>query len=137
MAGQSDHTVTGTWLGNYYYSRTADAHGFEAVFVQSGTQIEGSILDDGQLGEAHVAGSFSGSQLQFCKIYNSKARNPVKYEGTLSEDGKSIVGHWKISGDCHGSWRAWRLDDEKVPETEETNIEVEPVHKVATASSKK
>src|SRR5579884_594887 len=90
----SQHSITGTWLGNYYYDSLRDPHGFEAVFVQSGEQLEGSILDDGRLGEAHLTGTMAGSSLNFCKIYNGAARNPIHYEGTLSEDGKSITGRW-------------------------------------------
>lgn len=135
MPNSNDHSISGTWLGNYYYDRVADPHGFEAVFVQSGTQVEGSILDDGQLGEAHVNGSFVSGQLKFCKIYNGAARNPVHYEGTMSEDGKSISGRWQIDVKTRGSWMAWRLDDEKVPEADEST-EVDRDKELATASSK-
>ncbi|HEY9788521.1 MAG TPA: hypothetical protein V6D17_24235 [Candidatus Obscuribacterales bacterium] len=119
-----DHNVSGTWLGNYYYSNISQATGFEAVFVQSGAAVEGSILDDGALGEAHLTGSFGGGELTFCKIYNSKARDPVYYRGTLSEDGKSMWGTWRINKECHGMWKAWRLDDEELPEQLETDEEV-------------
>lgn len=122
MSSASNHNVSGTWLGNYYYAKAGSASGFEAVFVQSGTALEGSILDDCVLGEAHVSGSFAGNELTFCKIYNSKAREPVYYQGTLAEDGKSIAGTWRINKDCHGAWKAWRLDDEKVPEVTDEDV---------------
>ncbi len=123
MSSASNHNVSGSWLGNYYYANVGSASGFEAVFVQSGTALEGSILDDSALGEAHVSGSFAGNELTFCKIYNSKARDPVYYQGTLAEDGKSIFGTWRINANCNGAWKAWRLDDENVPEvTDEDEI---------------
>jgi len=122
MASES---VTGRWFGNYYYADMSQSHGFEAVFAQSGNTVEGSILDDGQLGEAHVSGTCAGSELTFCKIYNSKAQHPVTYNGTLSEDGKSISGKWRINESVNGNWTAWRMDDEAVPETTETETESE------------
>jgi hypothetical protein len=121
----SQNNVTGSWLGNYYYSSVSSATGFEAVFAQSGTAIEGSILDDGALGEAHLTGSCASGELTFCKIYNSKARDPVYYRGVLSEDGKSITGTWRINAQVNGAWKAWRQDDEQLPETMERDDEVE------------
>lgn len=121
----SENNVTGSWLGNYYYSDLSSATGFEAVFAQSGTAIEGSILDDGALGEAHLTGSCASGELTFCKIYNSKAREPVYYRGVLAEDGKSINGTWRINAACHGFWKAWRMDDEQLPETLERDDEIE------------
>lgn len=121
----SQNNVTGTWLGNYYYASVGNATGFEAALVQSGNAVEGSILDDGALGEAHLTGTCTAGELTFCKIYNSKARDPVYYRGVLSEDGKSITGTWRINKTVHGSWKAWRLDDEKLPETMERDEEVE------------
>ena len=117
--------VSGTWMGNYYYSSLSQGSGFEAVFAQQGTAVEGSILDDGYLGEAHLTGSCVSGELSFCKIYNSKARDPVHYQGQLSEDGKSVSGTWRINATCHGFWKAWRLDDEQLPDTLETDEEVD------------
>ena len=122
--GTSANDVSGSWWGNYYYSGLNQSSGFEAVFVQSGTAVEGSILDDNSLGEAHLTGSFGSGELSFCKIYNSAARDPVYYRGTVSEDGKSITGTWRISAAVNGAWKAWRLDDEELPETMETEDEV-------------
>lgn len=135
----SEQSVSGTWLGNYYYSGVGQSCGFEVVFAQSGSAIEGSILDDGALGEAHLTGSCVNSELTFCKIYNSKARNPVYYRGVLSEDGKSIAGTWRIDARVHGSWKAWRLDDEKLPEVTETEepIEVERQRELVRVSPRK
>jgi len=124
-------SVSGRWFGNYYYETRSESHGFEAVFVQSGTQVEGSIMDDGQLGEAHVSGTFTGKELSFCKIYNSAARDPVQYNGTMSEDGKSLSGKWNINTALGGAWTAYRMDDEAVPELTEDIKEEQPVYEPA------
>jgi hypothetical protein len=119
MGDGAEKGVSGTWFGNYYYSRVPDAQGFEAVFLQSGAEVEGSILDDGRLGEARVSGKFACGQLSFSKIYNSTALQPVRYDGTLGEDGKSLAGTWRINDVCFGSWKAWKVDEEEFPETAE------------------
>ena len=136
MTASGSNSVSGRWFGNYYYANVSQSHGFEAVFAQSGPEVEGSILDDGQLGEAHVKGTFVGSELNFCKIYNSAARDPVTYQGTLRQDGKSLSGKWRISDVCHGMWTAWRMDDEEVPEVTETETEEQPVHEPAVQTFK-
>lgn len=41
-----------------------------------------------------------------------KGTQPVRYIGTLSEDGKTLSGTWNIPGSCNGKWFATRYDDQ-------------------------
>ncbi len=108
--------LSGSWLGNYYYeSGGSQPHGFEAVFIEIEGVVEGSILDDGHLGEARLFGSFTHPSLSFTKKYDSGA-SPVYYEGTLSDEGKKLQGTWHITSSVKGYWYAWRQDDEEVPD---------------------
>lgn len=125
MVSDFERNISGTWFGNYYYSDLSQACSFEAVFLQAGPSVEGSILDDGMLGEARVVGSFAGIELSFQKIYNNAGHLPVHYLGTLGDDGKSLAGTWRISEECRGSWKAWRMDGEELLEVRETNVELE------------
>jgi hypothetical protein len=118
MSDKSNQSVSGNWFGNYYYASTPDAFGFEAVFVQQGTLVEGSILDDGRLGEANVFGSFAGGRISFRKVYRSPGHAPINYEGLMGDDGHSLSGTWRIGPEMHGSWKAWRMDGEELPDRE-------------------
>ncbi len=110
------NSVSGSWLGNYYYESTAQAFGFEAVFSEQDGSVEGSILDDGHLGEARVTGTFQDPSLSFVKSYYAGGLEAVTYEGSLSDDGKKLAGTWKISTQARGRWLAWRQDEEEMPE---------------------
>lgn len=134
MSDQKQYSVQGSWLGNYYYDGGAQLPcSFEAVFVESGGRVDGSILDDGRLGEAQVSGSFSYPSLTFTKSYYNSTLTPVRYDGVMSEEGKKLSGRWHISGDCHGTWHAWRSDCEE--EESETLETVEKVEVPLTATS--
>ncbi|HEY9772375.1 MAG TPA: hypothetical protein V6C81_01045 [Planktothrix sp.] len=128
------HSVQGNWRGQYFYSSDpSNGYGFEAVFVEvSGGLIEGNILDDGRLGEAVVGGSFSFPELRFTKIYRGK--HAVKYQGTMSEDGKVLIGRWVIPGaQGAGTWRAMRNEEgedlkfEDIEELEKDKEEARPL----------
>lgn len=116
MSGKNN--VSGSWLGNYYYESTAQSFGFEAVFIEVSGNVEGSILDDGHLGEARVFGSFADPELTFTKKYRTPGHNPVVYHGTMSDEGKKISGTWQIANLAKGSWIAWRQEEEEFPESE-------------------
>ena len=116
---EKKHTVNGSWLGNYYYAHTSQPFGFEAVFVESAEGvIEGSILDDGSLGEARVSGMFNDPNITFTKRYNNPLHLPIRYEGTMSEEGKKLTGSWMIQAENKGSWVAWRQEEEEIPDME-------------------
>lgn len=117
MSGKKN-SINGSWLGNYYYEAASQPFGFEAVFMEINGSLEGSILDDGNLGEAKIYGSFSDPHLSFTKKYNNSGLNAVVYEGSISEEGKKICGQWRISNMAKGSWVAWRQDEEEIPDLE-------------------
>lgn len=105
--------LTGSWYGNYYYSSGTVAYAFEAVLLENDGALTGNILDAMQLGEATVTGHFAQSKVEFTKVYYKGTHAPVQYEGTLSEDGKSLCGTWSIVPMSRGTWIAWRIDDEE------------------------
>ena len=110
------NNLSGSWLGNYYYESSAQPFGFEAVFAEMNGNVEGSILDDGKLGEALVIGTFADPLLTFSKKYGNSALEVVSYEGTISDEGKKLSGTWQIKTAAKGSWLAWRQDEEEVPQ---------------------
>ncbi len=116
MSDENNAGITGSWWGNYYYSSATKAYGFEAVFVDSNGALSGNILDMGTLGEATVTGTFSSPVVGFTKVYYKGGNAPVKYDGTMSSDGKSMTGTWQIPPTARGSWIAWRIDEEEGPE---------------------
>lgn len=118
MTSQNNHSVQGNWMGNYYYQRVNQPNAFEAVFLESKGMVDGSILDDGQLGEARVSGTFTFPTLSFVKKYDRAGLDAVRYEGTMDEDGKRISGTWTINTMCYGTFVIWRTDDEALDEDE-------------------
>lgn len=109
MAGS--HSIQGSWRGRYFYPGDSTPHGFEAVFIDVDGIIEGNILDDGMYGEASVGGKFFYPHVKFTKAYNAAGMHAVNYEGTMSEDGNTLMGKWKIAGANSGTWTAKRYED--------------------------
>lgn len=79
--------------------------------IQGGTVLDGRILDANYLGEAWVKGELLGNRIFFIKRYLTTSPNPIRYSGTLSEDGNYMHGHWRIGYFDSGSWEAYRTDD--------------------------
>jgi hypothetical protein len=98
--------LTGTWLGTYWQQGIPSR--FEAVFVQSGNTLSGSILDDNYLGEARLSGEVMGRSISFTKSYLITSPAPVKYIGRISETEDYIQGQWRIGIGDSGSWEARR-----------------------------
>lgn len=120
MSGKKN-SVSGSWLGNYYYESSSQPFGFEAVFMEMSGNVEGSILDDCNLGEARAIGSFADPHLKFTKKYGNSTLNIVNYEGTMSDDGKKLSGTWQIKvaafgQTAKGGWLAWRQEEEEIPD---------------------
>jgi hypothetical protein len=111
------HNIQGSWRGCYFYAvqlAGGRGFGFEAVFLESGGVLEGNILDDSHLGEAVVSGSFTYPTVTFVKRYRNKPGAPIRYEGTMSEDGKTLQGSWFLisgQGSTRGTWVANRTSD--------------------------
>lgn len=125
----ANHGISGTWRGHYSYAKMPDeGSGFDAVLEEEGGFLSGHIHDDFFLGEAVVSGSFSFPTLQFTKTYVQSSPYPVQYNGTMTEDGKTIGGKWSIvdeeRGENHGSWTAYRTDQEEKKEDKLKQIKV-------------
>ena len=88
-------SLSGSWRGHYSYATGGESFGFEVVFIEDHGIVEGNILDDGRLGEAGVAGTFTYPKLEFTKCYYSKSIPPIKYQGTMSSDGNTLAGTWR------------------------------------------
>jgi len=111
------HSVQGSWRGRYFYPGSSEAQGFEAVFIDADGLLDGNILDDGMLGEADVTGKFLYPHIKFTKTYRTRSKHSVYYQGTMSEDGKTLMGRWVLPGGGHGgsdykgTWTAKRYED--------------------------
>lgn len=141
MSEKKKRSVAGNWLGNYYYNSSGQPFGFEAVFIESNGAVQGSILDDGYLGEAQVTGTFAAPSLAFIKTY--PGRHDVHYRGDMSDDGNMLSGTWRIGDAGHGTWAAFRNredEDEDINDVEQ-HVEVEQeqeqeTHRPLTAPAK-
>jgi hypothetical protein len=102
-------SIAGGWLGTYAYQGPPTR--FEATFTPAlgEGRFSGTILDDGRLGEANATGSQTGREVRFVKLYLRPGMAPVAYQGTLSEDGRTLTGTWRIGADAQGIWDAHRL----------------------------
>jgi hypothetical protein len=98
--------LSGTWLGTYWQWQVPTR--FEVTLLQSGNTLTGNILDDGNLGEATLAGEVVGRRITFVKRYVSGSHHSVSYTGTVSESEDFMQGQWSISGVDSGSWEARR-----------------------------
>jgi hypothetical protein len=101
--------ISGCWLGTYWQG--GQPTHFEAALVQGGSVLDGRILDEGYLGEANVQGELLGSRIFFIKRYLTTSPSPIRYSGTLSEDGNYMHGHWRIGYFDSGTWEAYRGED--------------------------
>lgn len=153
MSGnETRHSITGGWLGAYYYdNRLRPPVRFEATFtagpasghgeVESNVQrFGGSILDDENgNGTAMVThGIQQGNFVRFVKVYAQPAPGlyPIQYVGTLSEDGRLMSGHWKLTlsesrrargREITGTWEArrlWHADTNATSESEDARREL-------------
>jgi hypothetical protein len=101
--------VSGYWLGTYW--QTGQPIRFEANLVQGGSVLDGRILDNNYLGEAWLTGELLGERIFFVKRYVTTSPNPIRYTGTLSEDGNHMHGKWRIGYFDSGQWEAFRVHD--------------------------
>lgn len=111
---KTTYKLTGSWKGRYFYAGDTVGNTFEAIFTEQGEVIEGSILDDPQLGEATINGTFRYPTLTFTKHYYKTALPQVEYSGNMDEEGTTIQGLWFIQTSQpeihtnHGTWIATR-----------------------------
>lgn len=113
MTENKNFGLSGSWVGNYYYSSATTAYGFEAVFIEDNGKLTGNILDLNVHGEANVTGTFACPKIEFTKLYYKTNNLAINYEGVLSADGKSMAGTWQIPPMARGNWIAWRIEEEE------------------------
>jgi hypothetical protein len=81
------------------------------TLVQGSNTLSGSILDDGELGEATLVGEVIGRRVAFTKTYIGKTRHAIAYTGLVAEDEDSMAGDWRFL-DFSGTWEAHRGKDD-------------------------
>ncbi|MDB9528984.1 hypothetical protein PN498_23530 [Oscillatoria sp. CS-180] len=122
--------ISGCWIGTYW--QAAQPTRFEATLIQGGSVLDGRILDENYLGEAWVKGELLGSRVFFIKRYLTTSPSPIRYSGTLSEDGDYMHGNWRIGYFDSGPWEAYRAYDSL---SEELSLIVAEKNAVAMAST--
>lgn len=73
--------------------------------------MDGRILDANYLGESSIKGELLGYRIFFIKRYLITSPNPIRYGGTLADDGNYMYGHWRIGSFDSGRWEAYRSHD--------------------------
>lgn len=106
--------ISGSWLGTYWQNDSPTR--FEATLVVGDSSLSGSILDDNLLGEARISGEVVGRSIQFTKRYLTSSPTPIDYSGTISEDGNSMSGRWRIGQKHSGQWEAHRSNQDLMAE---------------------
>ncbi|MBW4466956.1 MAG: hypothetical protein KME07_16150 [Pegethrix bostrychoides GSE-TBD4-15B] len=106
--------INGSWLGTYWQNDSPTR--FEATLVVGDGSLSGSILDDNLLGEARISGEVVGRSIQFTKRYLTSSPTPIDYSGTISEDGNSMSGNWRIGQKYSGQWEAHRSNQDLMAE---------------------
>ncbi|MEM1311487.1 MAG: hypothetical protein AAF892_17295 [Cyanobacteria bacterium P01_D01_bin.71] len=101
--------ISGRWLGTYWQAENPIR--FEAAFIQGGSVVDGRILDENHLGESFIKGELLGQRIFFIKRYLTTSPNPIRYSGTLAEDGNYMFGNWRIGYFDSGYWEAYRTYD--------------------------
>jgi hypothetical protein len=116
--------LSGGWLGTYWYHGRLSPCRFEATLTHATRtgKLSGSVLDDGRLGMASVSGAATGPTVAFTKVYRNPGLEPIAYEGTVAEDGRSMAGTWAISRQgriaMRGTWEMHRTWAESAAEAE-------------------
>src|ERR1700692_4077174 len=104
--------LTGVWQGLYTYP-SGESVSFVATLIDSSGALSGSthepcpraVSASGTL-YATLAGSRSGSAVEFCKTYDGKVPrfHAVDYAGTLNADATEVEGRWVIRGVWSGQF---------------------------------
>lgn len=111
--GADAASLTGLWHGFFNYPKALDPGFFEAMLVETGEWLGGSISELGTVGPeagvtlfAVVSGRRRGFDVTFLKSYDGSGGydHSVAYEGRLSADGLEIEGRWSIWGSWSGTF---------------------------------
>ena len=115
--------ISGFWTGEYTYSQLNDGPILFHVEIQQvatlveGTTTEQNTFDElaGQILIAELFGKVSGNDISFTKTYSNSpmGKDKVLYSGTVSEDGNTITGQWKIFSFWNGTFRMTKAIEQK------------------------
>lgn len=107
----ADSSLSGHWIGIYNYPDGSPPVPFDAILLESGDQISGTIEEvDDYLGDMHltatVDGNRDGEAVRFTKFYDSGDADfdTVLYKGSVNAEGTEIHGRWEIPPDLSGSF---------------------------------
>jgi hypothetical protein len=105
--------LTGIWQGTYYYPFGLGEVSFVATLIESGTSLTGTTHEVEPSAPsvtlcASLSGGRRGSAIEFVKVYDAVHRDPIAYEGTLSNDHTEIQGRWVIANELSGTFRMIR-----------------------------
>jgi len=103
--------LTGSWQGQYSYTRSKPPVAFSARLSETGSWLDGVIEEIGTAGDAKgrpiaatVQGRRNGRSVTWLKLYHGSFRiyDSVQYIGQVSADGQEIEGRWTIHGNSTG-----------------------------------
>jgi hypothetical protein len=102
------------WQGAYAYADKRAPVPFTLQLQQNQNSISGRTTEPATFGNhsspnlyANIVGNVSGSNISFTKTYDGTGgvSHSVAYSGTLSADGRSMSGTWRV-GTAAGSFQA-------------------------------
>lgn len=106
------------WQGSYAYDDGRPAVPFTATIIVNGGVVSGRITEPATFGDgtspqlyANLSGSSDGYSISFIKTYDGHGgqTHSVAYSGTISGDGRSMSGTWRLSN-LSGTWSVTALN---------------------------
>src|SRR5437773_1772232 len=95
--------LTGMWNGNYTYPLFFGSVSFVATFIDAGDHFSGTTHEPHSFFPrtlyATLSGHRDGRAVEFVKTYEQGGifyPAPIKYDGTLNQEGTKIEGRWTI-----------------------------------------
>lgn len=111
---ETDHlNLSGAWKGFFNYPRALPPTQFDAELRDQMGALTGETFEIGngrrnniQPMHALIEGRRNGDDVSFVKHYDDfkRARTPVRYSGTVNDDGTEIAGIWTIPGHWSGTF---------------------------------
>lgn len=106
------------WQGSYGYGDSRAPVPFTLSLSVNGGAVSGRITEPATFGDgtsanlyANISGSTDGTNISFTKTYDGHGgqTHSVTYSGTISGNGASMSGSWRLSG-ASGTWQATALN---------------------------
>ena len=103
--------LTGHWHGIFNYPDGSPPTEFEAELREIGGIVTGETTEPSDGIEdiaadqcAFIEGRRAGHAVTFVKRYDEMHRDPVHYDGTISDEGTEVSGRWTIAGEWSGTF---------------------------------